>query len=154
MALKRTKWQRASLWVRERSPWQRPSILFAPSPQICCATSSRGAAALRQDVSAAPGNTLMSTSAWHWRGRVRWRWRALAWRRCCCPRSPSPPPCTCTWGGPHHWAGTCYWALRWVSTWSILRNNYSSSSALGLISLILSSAACWNHREQSTYYFC
>lgn len=25
---------------------------------------------------------------------------------------------------------------------------------LGLISLILSSAACWNHREQSTFYFC
>lgn len=25
---------------------------------------------------------------------------------------------------------------------------------LGLISLILSSAACWNHREQSTFSFC
>ena len=30
----------------------------------------------------------------------------------------------------------------------------SQAVQLSLVSLILSSAACWNHREQSTFYFC
>lgn len=70
-----------------------------------------------------------------------------------CLHPPSPRCCTCA-QGVSHCSEEPGAELQGEQVQGLSSETIPLAFQLGLISLILSSAACWNHREQSTFSFC
>lgn len=129
------------------------SILLVPSPQICCAAPSGGAAAPGQTVTAVPGNSLMTLT-----GESLVEAKSMALETLSIDSVSFP---SLVHEGQVHVLGELPTAgegsaaeVRGGRMHGPSSETITAAVQLSLISLILSSAACWNHREQSTFYFC
>lgn len=69
-----------------------------------------------------------------------------------CPHLPSPHCCMCAQGAPQCAEGSAA-EFQGGQVQGPSSETIPLTIQLSLISLILSPAACWNHREQSTFFF-
>lgn len=86
------------------------------------------------------------------KGNFQWRLRAWAWR--CCVSTPPFPSLLHMCSGSLCCAEEPAAELQGGQVQGPTSETIPLAVQLGLISLILSSAAYWNHREQSTFSFC